>query len=95
MQTGQAYKQRYWKGSTQVAQDITNWIIFENVLPTSSRKLPEPAPYTSPMNDKNLLKRHTPSDIKERLHLLDQLRKENLITEKEYIDKRREILGQL
>jgi hypothetical protein len=47
LQKGLAYKQRYWKGSTQIAQDITNWVVFENILPTSSRKLPEPAPNPS------------------------------------------------
>jgi len=93
LQKGQAYKQRYWKGSTQVAQDIVNWVIFENVLPTSSRKLPEPSPNPSPIKDKKSPRKH--SDIKERLHLLKQLRKENVITEKEYLSKRREILNQL
>jgi hypothetical protein len=95
LQKGQTYKQRYWKGSTQVAQDIVNWVIFENVLPTSSRKLPEPDPIPSLMKDKIPSSKHTTSDIKERLHLLKQLREENVITEKEYLSKRREILGQL
>ena len=88
---GQAYKQRHWQGSAQVAQDITNWIIFEKILPTASRKLPEPVPNRSPLKDKI----PTASEVKERLNLLDQLRKENVITEKEYIDKRRGILEQL
>lgn len=95
LQKGQTYKQRYWKGSTQIAQDITNWVVFENVLPITSRILPEPNPNPSPLKDKKLPRKQTTSDIKERLHLLEQLRKENVITEKEYTSKRSEILGQL
>jgi hypothetical protein len=94
LQKGQAYKQRYWQGSTQVAQDITNWVIFESILPTASRKLPEPTPNRSPLKDKKNLKIPTALGVKERLDLLDQLRKENVITEKEYEDKRRKILDQ-
>jgi hypothetical protein len=95
LQKEQAYKQRYWKGSTQVAQDIVNWVIFENVLPNPSRKLLEPAPNPSLMKDKIPSSKHTTSDIKKRLHLLKQLREENVITEKEYLNKRRAILDQL
>ncbi|MBL7021038.1 MAG: hypothetical protein ISR86_10915 [Nitrospinaceae bacterium] len=94
LQKEQAYKQRYWKGSTQLAQDIVNWVIFKNVLPTSSRKLPEPASHPQTQKDKESHKKHTASGIKERLHLLKQLQEENVITEKEYARKRREILGQ-
>ena len=94
-QMGQVYKQRYWQGSTQLAQDITNWIIFENILPTASRILPEPTPNRSRLKNIPPLKKPTASEVKERLNLLDQLRKENVITEKEYIDKRRGILEQL
>lgn len=94
LQKEQAYKQRYWKGSTQLAQDIVNWVIFKNILPTSSRKLPESASHPSTQKDKKSPKKHTASGVKERLHLLEQLREENVITEKEYARKRREILGQ-
>lgn len=95
LRKGQTYKQRYWQGSTQVAQDITNWIIFENILPIASRKLPEPVPIRSPLENTLPLKKPTVSEVKKRLNLLDQLRKENVITEKEYIEKRRKILDQL
>jgi hypothetical protein len=40
-------------------------------------------------------RKHTTSDIKELFHLLDQSRKKNVITEKEYTSKYMEILGQL
>ena len=89
-----SYKQRYWKG-TQVAQDIMNWVVFEIVLPVSSRRLPEPVPHRSVQQKKRPSKKHTVSEVEERLHLLEQLRKKNVITEEEYEDKRREILGQL
>jgi hypothetical protein len=69
----------------------THWYII--APPFSSRKLPEPGPNPSPIKDKKSPRKH--SDIKERLHLLKQLRKENMITEKEYLNKRREILNQL
>jgi hypothetical protein len=67
-----------------------NWVIFKNVLPVSSRKLLSPK--LLPRKDKK--SKPTVSDVKERLHLLDQLRQENVITEKEYVNKRSEILGQ-
>lgn len=95
LQKGQTYKQRYWGGSTKIAQDITNWVIFENVLPISSRKLPEPVQKLSNQKNKESLKKPVFTDIKKRLHLLEQLRKENVISEKEYAKKRREILDQL
>jgi hypothetical protein len=90
LQKGQAHKQRFWKGSTQVAQDIVNWVIFKNILPVASQKLSSPK--LSPWKGKK--PKPTASDVKERLHLLDQLRQENVITEKEYVKKRSEILGQ-
>lgn len=55
LQKGQVYKQRYWKGSTQLAQDIVNWMIFENILPVASRKLLEPSPNLLIVKDKKNL----------------------------------------
>lgn|GEM_PF-644603 len=95
LQKGQAYKQRYWKRSTLVVQNIVNWVIFENILPSSSRKLPELALNPVIQKDKKSSNKSTASDIKERLHLLKQLLEENVITEKEYVSKRREILGEI
>jgi len=95
LRNGQAYKQRYWRGSMKVVQDIFNWVIFENVFPVASRKLPEPAPNLSDQKDKKSSTNSTVSDIKKRLDLLEQLRKENVISEKEYRSKRRKIIGEL
>jgi hypothetical protein len=95
LQKGQAYKQRYWRGSSKVAQDITNWLIFDKILPTASRKLTEPTQNRLPLKNEKHFKIPTASEVKKRLDLLDQLREENIITEKEFIDKRRGILGQL
>ncbi|MFT4577241.1 MAG: hypothetical protein ACI8PD_000443 [Nitrospinales bacterium] len=94
LQKGQTFKQRFWQGSTQVAQNITSWIIFETVLPVASRKLQEPVQKPSNLKNKISLKKPTFTDVKERLRLLEQLRKENVITEKEYINKRKGILDQ-
>lgn len=94
LQTGQTYKQRYWGASTKIAQDITNWVIFENILPTASRKLPEPVQKSPNPKNKETLTKPTFTDVKERLRILEQLKKENVITEKEYLIKRREILDQ-
>ncbi len=95
LQKGQVYKKRYWKGSTQVAQDIVNWVIFENISPNVARKLPEPAPNPSTQHNKKNPQKLSVADVKERLHRLEQLREENVITKKEYVSKRREILDLL
>ncbi|MEK9630077.1 MAG: hypothetical protein VW455_13790, partial [Nitrospinota bacterium] len=91
---GQGYKKRYWRGLSEVAQDIPNWIIFENILPVEPRKLPKPPLNPSSLKDKNPPKIPAASEVKERLDLLEQLRKENVITEEEYINKRKGILNQ-
>ena len=95
LRKGQAYKQRYWRGSKKVVQDIISWVIFENVLPVASQKLPEPAPKLSDQKDKKSSTKSITSDIKKRLNLLKQLRKESVISEEEYRSKRQKIIGQL
>ena len=93
LQKGQTYKQRYWKG-TQVAQDIVNWVILQNIPLSDSRRLPELPPTASSPNHKTSAKKPTAAVIKKRLHILEQLREDNAINDKEYARKRREILGQ-
>jgi hypothetical protein len=95
LQKGQVYKKRYWKGSTQATQDIVNWVIFENISPDFARKLPEPVLNPSTLNNKKFQQKLSVADVKKRLHRLEQLREENVITKKEYVSKRREILDLL
>jgi hypothetical protein len=67
---------------TQLAQDITNWLVFKIFLPTTTRKLAKPCPNPSPLKDKIFSRKQTTSESKERFHLLEQSREENVIAEK-------------
>ncbi len=80
-------KQRF-KG---LVEDITNWIVFPEILPKPSKVLPLPSPDTEKMAP-------GPSqdlDVKSRLRILEDLKKEGLVNEEEYRTKRREILKDL
>ena len=57
-------------------------------------KLPEPVQKPQNQKNKETLTKPALTDLKERLRILEQLRKEKVITEKEYTNKRREILDE-
>lgn len=85
--TGQVYKTH--ERHKNLIQDITNWVLFNKFHPNPKRVLKEPA-----------LPQHqdaprSPAKVKERLKVLDELKREELINEKEYEEKRREILNRL
>jgi hypothetical protein len=61
---------------------------FVNNFPKMGKTLPKPFA----LKDTIFRRKHTTSDIKERFHLLEQSREKNVITEKEYTSKCREIL---
>jgi hypothetical protein len=94
LQQGHAYKKWFWKKSKRVSKDITNWIIFEDLLPASPNIISQPENSTS---DKELktTSRNKSQSIKNRLLALDALLNEKIISEKEYKMKRKEILNDL
>ncbi len=91
LQKDQTYKQRYWRGSRKVAQDIGAWVICKNILPEKSRVMREPVQEKPRRVDKSST-RPDANEIRDRLQTLEQLRKENAVTEEEYKTKRKEIL---
>ena len=94
LQQGHAYKKWFWKKSKRVSKDITNWIIFEDLLPASPNIISQPENSTSDKELKTTSKNKSQS-IKNRLLALDALLNEKIISEKEYKMKRKEILNDL
>lgn len=85
----QIYKRKQKFNNT--LKDITNWIVIKSIRPVPSkivRKLPENEKYSK---DKTSLPSNA-SEIKRRLRILEDLKREGLINEKEYQKKRMEIL---
>jgi hypothetical protein len=81
--TGQNYKTH--KRKKNLIQDITNWILFAKFHPNPKHVLKDPL-------HKN---RSSPENVKERLKVLEELKQEGLVSEKEYEKKRQEILNSL
>ena len=87
--THQSYQTK--ENIKDLVQDITNWIVFKKIKPDSDRIIK-----LSPVSEKTkipsaLQKR----DIKTRLKILEDLRREGLVREKEYKIKRQKILDDL
>lgn len=80
-------KQRY-KG---LIEDITNWVVLKKLEPEPDRILP-PSPARLKQGASEVPSR---LDIKERLRVLEDLKKEGMIDDEEYQNKRREILKDL
>jgi hypothetical protein len=74
----QAYKTR--KPFKNLIQDMTNWIVFVNILPEKSKRLPVQ------QNKKQS------SKVMEKLQLLDELREDGIIEQNEYEEKRKQLL---
>jgi hypothetical protein len=64
---------------------------FANNLP----KMGKTPPNLFALKDKVFPRKQTTSDIKEHFNLLEKSRENNVLTEKEYMSKCKEILGQL
>ncbi|MBI5427531.1 MAG: SHOCT domain-containing protein [Nitrospinae bacterium] len=69
--------------------DITNWIVLKNVKPDPARTIKSPR--LEEMTDMGA-KPGAEGDIKKRLRLLEELKRDGLIRDDEYEMKRREIL---
>ena len=78
------YKQRYWRWSTQLVQDITNWVVFKKVFVNNLPKMGKTFPNPFNLKDKIFSWKHTTSYIKKHFHLLKQSREKNVINEIEY-----------
>ncbi len=89
LQENQIYKRKQKFNNT--LKDITNWVVIKSIRPVPSKmvkKLPEIEKYSK---DKTSLPSNA-LDIKRRLRILEDLKREGLINEKEYQKKRMEIL---
>jgi hypothetical protein len=74
----QAYKTR--RPFKNLIQDMTNWIVFVNILPEKSKRLPV------------VQKEKQSSKVMEKLQLLDELMEDGIIKENEYEEKRKKLL---
>jgi len=86
----QAYKTK--RRFKRLIEDITNWIVLKQIRPDPERIL---SPSPARRKNDEFSKPSAHFDIKERLRILDDLKKEGLIDEREYKNKRREILKDL
>lgn len=83
---GQAYKTR--KPHKNLIQNITNWVVFTKFRPIESRVLKAPV--------KEKTDERFPSsteEIKRRLKILNELKRDGLVNDQEYESKRRKILN--
>lgn len=87
---GQWYKTK--KPYKNLVQDITNWIVFRNIRPVSSRVIKILPQREKTPKERTFLPEATAVEIKKRLQVLEELKRDNMISEKEYQQKRKEIL---
>ncbi|MBI4382723.1 MAG: SHOCT domain-containing protein [Nitrospinae bacterium] len=83
----QAYKTK--KPYENLTVDITNWIVLKNVTPDPAKIIKSPR--LEEMTDTGA-KPGAEGDVKKRLRLLEELKRDGLIRDDEYEMKRREIL---
>lgn len=87
--THQSYKTKVKiKG---LVQEITNWIVLNQIKPDPERII-QPSP---PSKEKQAAPETPSLEIKNRLKILEDLKKEELINEEEYTIKRQQILDDL
>ena len=84
---GQAYKTK--EEHEGLIQNITNWVIFSSIAPEKYRILPE---IISGDNRDHPSAEDITRDVKKRLKVLENLKKEGVITDLEYNRRRQEIL---
>jgi len=87
LRKGLTYKKKMRRDLNNLVQDISNWVVFPKIRPVKARLVKKPVPPSveAPANEIS-------GRIKKRLRVLEDLRKENLISDAEYKKKRREIL---
>ncbi len=87
--THQSYKTK--EKIKNLVQEITNWIVFNQIKPDLERII-----HPSPPSEEKQAAPATPTlGIKKRLKILEELKRDELIDEKEYKVKRQKILDDL
>lgn len=87
--THQSYKTK--EKIKNLVQDITNWIVFNQIKPDPERIMQLPV-----LSEEKPDASAAPGfDIKKRLKILEDLKRDGLIDEKEYKVKRQKILDDL
>ncbi len=87
--THQSYKTK--EKIKNLVQEITNWIVFNQIKPDPERII-----HPSPPSEEKQAAPATPGlGIKKRLKILEELKRDGLIDEKEYKVKRQKILDDL
>jgi len=84
---GQAYQTR--QPHKNLIQNITNWVVFTKFHPVASRILE--APVKEKADEKSGFS-SSAEEVKHRLKILKELKRDGLVNDQEYEDKRREIL---
>ncbi|QPJ65739.1 MAG: hypothetical protein G3M78_10185 [Candidatus Nitrohelix vancouverensis] len=76
-------------------QELTNWIYFETIRPSPEGLLKEVEPSSESPPSSGASIEGTSDSIKERLRVLEELKRDHLIRPQEYERKRKEILDRL
>jgi hypothetical protein len=87
--THQSYKTK--EKIKNLVQEITNWIVFNQIRPDPERII-QPSPFSEEKQDPPAT---LSLGIKKRLKILEELKRDGLIDEKEYKVKRQKILDDL
>lgn len=87
-QKNQVYKKK--QKFNNALKDITNWIVIKNIHPMPSKIVPKTRQNEKHPKDKISLPSNA-LDIKKRLKILEDLKREGLVNEEEYRTKRMEI----
>ncbi len=72
---------------------ITNWVVGKNIRPVSRLAIKPALPPGSPASDNDKAPSLSSDEVEKKLQVLKELKDENLIDDKDYEAKRREILN--
>ena len=86
-QKGQTYKKKTREGLNNLTQEISNWVVFPKIRPVKSRLIKEPVHPSAEAPENTISGR-----IKKRLRVLENLKKEKVISDMEYRNKREKML---
>lgn len=86
-QKGQAYKKKTREELNNLTQEISNWVVFPKIRPVKARLIKKPVRPAAGVSENAISGR-----VKKRLRILENLKKEKMISDMEYRNKREEIL---
>lgn len=89
---GQTYRQKVREELNNLVQDMTNWIVLPEIRPDSAKIVKTPVLPVPQALEKTQSSVVDGPDIKKKLQILEELRKEKLISEEEYKNKRAKVL---